>query len=83
MPARDNPLSAAGVVADSPPQNGAGSRDRPLVTDRARLAPGAPDATEKRLLKRARRQGFALMVASSIVSIMVLYGMWRLLHGLL
>jgi hypothetical protein len=83
MPARDNPLAAAGLVADSPPQNGTASRDHTHVTDRARLAPHVPDATEKLLLKRARRQGFALMVASSIVSIMVLYGMWRLLHSLL
>jgi hypothetical protein len=83
MPARDNPLSSAGLVADPPSQNGAASRDRPPVTDRARLAAGVPEATEKVLLKRARRQGFALMVASSIVSIMMLYGVWWLLHGLL
>jgi hypothetical protein len=83
MPARHPPLSAAGLVADPLPQNGSKPRNRPAVTERIWLAPDVPDAIEKGLRRRARRQGLALMVASSFVSILALYGAWWLLHGLL
>jgi len=82
MPARDNPLSSAGLVADPPAQNGSVVRKRTPVTERTWLAPGIPDAMEDRRRRRARLQGFALMAASSVISIMMLYGAWRLLHAL-
>jgi hypothetical protein len=83
MPAPDSPISAAGLVADPPVQDKRISQYRAPVTERAWLAPAVPDATEKKLRRRARRQALALMVASSFVSVMALYGVWRLLHALI
>ena len=48
--------------------NGAPGRVRPV------------DPAEAPLERRAKRQGFALMIASSIVSLLVLYGAWVLLR---
>lgn len=46
--------------------------------------PGAHrDREEKRLQARARRQALALMVASSVIMILVLYGACAMLHGLI
>jgi hypothetical protein len=39
------------------------------------------DATDARLRWRAKRQGFALMIASSVVSLLLLCGAWMLLRG--
>lgn len=39
------------------------------------------DAVENGLRRRARRQGLTLMIASSLLSILVLYGIWTLLSG--
>jgi len=81
MPARDNPLSSAGLVADPPAQNGRAHRTRASVAGRVWLAPDVLGATEIKLRRRAHRQALALMIASSFISIMALYGVWRLLHG--
>jgi hypothetical protein len=50
-------------------------RVRPL--DAGRRAEPAADP----LQRRARRQGLALMIASSIVSLLILYGAWVALRG--
>jgi fatty acid desaturase len=83
MTANDNPLSAAGLVADTSNQNVHSLRQRPPATKRIWQAPGAADPTEEKLRRRARRQGLALMIASGLISIIVLYGVWWLLHGVL
>lgn len=77
MPASDPRSSVHGYVAD-PPAN-------PDIT-RLRQERGAAawqqvaDAREIGLRRRARQQALALMVASSLVSILALYGIWTLLR---
>jgi len=83
MPASDSPSSAAGLVAEAPVRNANPIRHRARAMEWARFAPEIPDAAESRLRRRARRQALAMMVASSCISIMALYGVWRLLHGLI
>jgi len=83
MPGRDTRLSAAGLVAEPSAQNERPMPYRAPVTQRAFLAPDVPDATEIKLRRRARRQALALMLASSVMSLVVLYGAWRLLHALI
>ena len=79
MPASDSPSSAAGLVAEAPAPNPNLIRHRMRVMEWRWLAPEIPDATESRLRRRARRQALAMMVASSCISVMALYGVWRLL----
>jgi len=50
-------------------------RVRPLDAGRSTELPPDP------LQRRARRQALALMIASSIVSLLILYGVWIALRG--
>lgn len=50
-------------------------RDAQGNLGRSRLAP-EDDTREVRLRLRARREGLALMLASAVVSLLILYGVW-------
>jgi hypothetical protein len=81
MPASDNRSSVHGYVAD-PPANPDVTRLRGAhIAATWQRAQHIPDAQETRLRRRARRQAVALMVASSVISILALYGIWTLLRG--
>ena len=61
------------VEIDRPPLRG---RDVEAAPGRVRPADPVDGARER----RAKRQGLALMIVSSIVSLFVLYGAWMLLR---
>jgi hypothetical protein len=83
MPVSDDRSSAHGYVAD-PPVNPDATRVRETrIAESWRHARQIPDVQESRLRRRARRQALALMVASSLVSILALYGIWTLLRGVI
>jgi hypothetical protein len=56
-------------------------RDAQGNLGRVRLVPG--DRREAQLRRRAKQQGLALMLASTAVSLLILYGAWLLLRGTL
>lgn len=77
-------LSTAEVVAEHPtrlevaPRTGSYGT---VISYRFRMQPD--DLRERRLRRTARRQALLLMLASSVVTVLVLYGAWSLLHRLL
>jgi hypothetical protein len=48
---------------------------------RLRLDVWRGDPVENELQRRARRQALALMLASSVISLLLLYGVWTLFSG--
>jgi hypothetical protein len=83
MLASDNQSSAAGFVADPPPKLDAMTLRRARVAETWQHTKQVQDAQQTRLQRRARRLGLALMVASCVVSILAVYGIWILLRGLI
>jgi len=79
MPASDPRSSVHGYVA-KPPANPDITRLRQERIAPWQHAQQVPDALEIALRRRARQQALALIVASSLVSILALYGIWTLLR---
>lgn len=80
MPASDPVSSMTVLIAEASDTAAARSRRRERVIEAWDLAPEIPDAIERGLRRRARRQALALMIASSLASILALYGVWTLLR---
>jgi hypothetical protein len=72
------PSSWAGFVAESPVSLNVADRSGAHVTRALRNSAERPSADENRLWRRDRRVGLALMVGSSLISVLVLYGLWML-----
>jgi hypothetical protein len=69
------------VVAERSATAEPASRRRSQVTEVLWLPTQHIDQQELRLQRRARRQALALMVASSLFTLLVLYAAWTMLHG--
>lgn len=72
--------SAAGFVAEAPTKPNVVVLSRPRLTAVPFNRVEDPSVEENRLQRRARRQALGLMVASGLVSMLALYGMWTLLR---
>jgi len=81
MPASDTSSSVAGIVAEATVDDLARARRRARAVESRKPAREIPDANEAGLQRRARRQALALMIASGLVSILALYGVWTLLRA--
>lgn len=83
MPANDSRSSVHGYVADAPANPDVTQAQGARVAEAWQRARQIPDAREAQSKRRARRQALALMVASGLVSILVLYGIWTLLRSVI
>lgn len=83
MPATENQSSSAGVVADTPLKLDGTRPRRTRALQAWQHATQHPDAREAELRQRAHRIALALMVGSSVVSILVLAGIWVLLRSMI
>lgn len=80
---KDGRPSASGLVAALPVKQDVTGSHWAQVAETWMRTTQIPNAEETRLRRRARRQALALMVASSLLSILVLYGLWTLLRGVM
>lgn len=69
------------VVAERSVKADVAPRLRSQVTEVLWLPTQHIDHQELQLQRRARRQALALMVASSLFTLLVLYAAWMMLHG--
>lgn len=73
----------AKFVAEAPNEGEVHTRRRVQVVEAWQADREPSDAVESRLRRRARRQALALMVASSLASVLALYAMWVLLRAVI
>ena len=57
------------------------TRGRDAVGNLGRVRFAPDEGREALLRRRAKRQGLALMLASAVVSLLILYGAWLVLGG--
>lgn len=90
MSAGHRSTSMTGFVAEAPDNQDVSAR-HPVQAARTLLESldhsGAnsdhPGANEVELRRRARRQALALMIASSVLSMLAIYGLWTLLRAVI
>lgn len=75
--------SSAEVVAEPAEKPQLGPCNRSRLMETWRYAPEHVDAQERARQRNARRLALVLMAASCVVTILVIYGAWQLLHGLI
>jgi hypothetical protein len=83
MSASRRSTSLAGIVAEAPAKLSVVARRAPSVADAFQDRVEHPDTRENGLRRRVHRQALMLMLASSLVSILALYGIWTLLRGVI
>lgn len=77
-------FSMAQLVAERPSKSEVGPEAQSCVVPAPyRFRTQANDQQQQRRQRTARRQALLLMLASSLVTVMALYGAWTLLHRLL
>jgi len=83
MSASHSSTTLAGFVAEAPAKLDVGVRRRMAGAQTLRDSLEQTAANENGLRRRARRQGLAMMIASSLLSLAVIYGFWTLLSAVL